>query len=97
MDREPKVEEIDRRRPLRKEDVEEIAELCAEKAIQRMFQLLGVDIFSQESVNNLRADLIHAHSMRKLTERGYITAFMVLVGAAVTGLITIAVSAFRSH
>ncbi len=93
----PKIEDIERRHPLSKEDAEEIAEACAEKAMQRMFQLLGVDIFNQESVNSFRADLIHAHSMRKMTERGGTAALLVIVGTAVTGIMALVVAAFRPH
>ncbi len=97
MSQDPKIQDIEGYRPLRKEDAEEIAEACAEKALKRMFQMLGVDIFNQESVNSFRADLIHAHSMRKMTERGQMAALMVVVGTMVTGLIALVVSAFRPH
>ena len=69
---------------LRRQDMEEIAEAAAVKAIHGTFALLGVDTANQKSINCLRADFVHAREMRKLTERGKITAFMVIVGAAAT-------------
>lgn len=69
--------------------LEAIAEDAAERASRRtsrdVFKLFGVDIEDQEQVNSFRADLIHAHNMRKLSERAGARVWMMVVSAGTGG------------
>lgn len=62
---------------------EDAAEQAADKAIERTFGLLGVDITNQDHVNEFRADLIYARSLRRMSERVWGKAVLVVVTAGI--------------
>ena len=82
---------------LTRADVENIArkageaagEAAAVVAVQRFAALLGVDVSDVKSVNELRADLIAARSMRRMRERLAGRIFVVVITAAALGVGTI--------
>lgn len=69
-----------------------VAQDAADKAVDRVISLLfGVDLASQESVNEFRADLAHVRRWRKLTEQIGGTAVAVIVASIVTGIVTLVI------
>lgn len=51
---------------LTRREAEAIADQAAHKAVHETFRLFGVDTDSQQSVNEFRADLVHARKIRRL-------------------------------
>lgn len=82
---------------LSRDEAETLAESAANKAVRTAFRLLGMDIDDQRSLNEFRADLIHAHKMRRTWERGGVIALSVIVGAAVAGAASILWQAVRGQ
>ena len=62
-----------------------VAEAAAHKAVAQTFALLGVDIYDQDSLNDLRDTLLHARKIQRLSERAGFMAAMAVVGAIVSG------------
>ncbi len=88
----------ERRRALSDVDmvaVEEAAERAASKAMRQTFRLLGVDIEQQDSINSYRADLISAHEVRKLKERGGVVAVTVIFTAICSGIVALVWDALK--
>lgn len=75
-------------------DIEAVAEAAADKAVGKVFSLLGVDITDQAQLNEFRADLVHARKMRHLWERGGFRIFMVMLSLTVVGAVGMAWSGF---
>lgn len=64
--------------------VREAAEQASHKTMRDLFKLLGVDIDEQDDINDLRADLIYAREMRKMSKTIWSKAVLVIVtGGAV--------------
>lgn len=61
-----KMNDADRERTL---VAREIARSAAHEVLREAFQLFGVDITRQDSVNEFRDDLIHTRRARRLSER----------------------------
>ena len=55
---------------------------AADRAVKKVFAILGVDIDKPESVEEFRADLRFGKRMRKAADHG----FLALVGLVVVGL-----------
>lgn len=68
---------------------EDAAERGAYKAVHELFRLLGVDISSQDQLNEFRADLIHARKMRRLWDRAGGHVLMIIISVA-TGAFIVA-------
>ncbi len=66
-------------------DLERAAELGAEKAVAKMFMILGVDIEDMADINALRADLLNARKVRMAGERIWAAAVLIVIGAIITG------------
>lgn len=77
----------DEKRQLTEHEIEDIAERAAEKNARKIFQNLGVDIEDQKSLNRFRADLVHAHKMRRWTEGTAARMWMVLLAVVTLGLV----------
>lgn len=56
------------------------AEQAARTTIHETFRLMGVDVADQDSVNEFRADLVHARRLRRLNERVGGTIIVAIVG-----------------
>ena len=67
------------------DQLEQIAEAAAHKAVAQTFSMLGVDIHQQAELNTLRDVLIHARKMQKLSERAGVVAVMSMTAAIVSG------------
>lgn len=59
-------------------DQEKIAELAAQKAVQKTFAILGVNVDEPSEVEEFRRDLRFAGDMRKMHGKA-LTAFVVAV------------------
>lgn len=81
---------------LEKWQVEEIASTASRKAINETFRLLGVDTADQASLNEFRADLVHARSMRRMSDRATTVAWTVCITAIVGGLIAAVAGWFKN-
>lgn len=60
---------------------QELCQEAADKAVQKVFAILGVDIHKPESVEEFRADLRFGKKLRRASDHG----FMVLVGILTVG------------
>lgn len=67
-------------RRVRKED--EISQEAADKAVKKVFAILGVDIDKPESVEEFREDLRFGKKLRKAADHG----LLAMVGLVVIGL-----------
>lgn len=63
-----------------------MADDAAERAVKKVFAILGVDIEKPESVAEFQADLRFGKSMRNVAGKGTV-AFVVLVVGVLVGLI----------
>ena len=61
---------------------ERVSEKAADKAVKKVFAILGVDINKPESVEEFREDLRFGKKLRKLADHGT----LVIVGLLFTGL-----------
>lgn len=77
-------------------DLERAAELGAQKAIEKMMLILGVDIHSSADLNLLRSDLLHARKIRQTGEKVSWITLAIIVAALVTGAITFVVAGFKA-
>lgn len=68
---------------------EDAAERAADKTVRELFRLLGVDIASQDQLNEFRADLVHARKMRRLWDRAGGHVLMIIISIA-TGAFLVA-------
>jgi hypothetical protein len=69
---------------------ERVSEESADRAVKKVFAILGVDIHKPESVEEFREDLRFGKRLRKLANHGTI----VLVGLLFTGLAWAALEGF---
>ena len=60
----------------------ELAELAAEKAVERVFAYLGVDVKNPESVAEFQEDIRFGRRLRKRAEHGTL-AFISVVATAI--------------
>lgn len=60
----------------------ELAEMAAERAVERVFAHLGVDVNNPESVASFQDDLRFGRRLRKSSEHGTL-AFIALVASAI--------------
>lgn len=79
---------------MEKWEIEILAEKSAEKAIRETFRLLGCDIDNTESVNSLRADLVHAHATRRMGESAKQWTMRAVLIAIVGGIIAAVAAQF---
>ena len=77
-------------------DLERAAELGAQKAIDKMMLLLGVDVHSSADLNTLRSDLLHARRIRLASEKVGWSAMMVIVAAIGAGALAFLWSGFQA-
>lgn len=77
-------------------DLERAAELGAQKAIERMMLILGVDVHSSTDLNALRADLYHARKIRTTSEKIGWVAVAVIVTSLVGGAVAFVVAGFKA-
>jgi hypothetical protein len=61
---------------------EQISQEAAERAVKKVFAILGVDVDKPKEVEEFRADLRFGRSMRKATNHGV----LVVVAGIVTGV-----------
>ena len=61
---------------------EKVSEEAADRAVKKVFAILGVDINKPESVEEFREDLRFGRKLRKLADHGT----LVIVGLLFTGL-----------
>ena len=61
---------------------EKVSEDAADRAVKKVFAILGVDIHKPESVEEFREDLRFGRKLRKLADHGT----LVIVGLLFTGL-----------
>lgn len=73
---------------LSKQDIREIADAAADRAVAQTFRTLGIDVTRQEDINDLRADLIYSRKLRRITEGSTTKAWFVLVMLTTVGLAT---------
>ena len=66
-------------------EYERVAEIAAQKAVARVFAMLGTDVNKQDDLNSLRDVLLHARKMQRLSERAGLLAVMTLTAAVVSG------------
>jgi hypothetical protein len=66
-------------------ELERAAEMGAERAIEKMMLLLGVDVHSSADLNTLRSDLLHARRIRMASEKMGGLAVLIIIGALVGG------------
>lgn len=64
----------------------DLADDAAEKAVRKVFAILGVDVDQPESVESFRKDLRAAQSIRKASDHAYLAGLAVIIGAALTAL-----------
>ena len=68
------------------------ADLIADRAVRKVFAILGVDIDKPADVADFQADLRFGKSMRRATDRGGIAVFVVIcvatAGATWVGIVT---------
>lgn len=67
------------------DQLEQIAEAAAHKAVAQTFSMLGVDINQQGDINTLRDVLLHARKMQRLSERAGLLAVMTITAAVISG------------
>jgi hypothetical protein len=75
------------------QEIEDIADAAADKAVEKTFLLLGVNIRSEDDVKGLKADLIHLKAWREsvntVKSQGLRAAVTVIVTGAL-GLLWLA-------
>lgn len=72
---------------------ERVSEESADRAVRKVFAILGVDIHKPESVEEFREDLRFGKKLRKLADHGT----LVLIGLLFTGLAWAALEGFISR
>ncbi len=77
-------------------ELERAAELGAEKAIEKMMLLLGVDVHSSADLNILRSDLLHARKIRLASEKLGWMAVGVVIIAVISGAVGFVWSGFQA-
>lgn len=70
-------------------EIEEAAKIAAREAMKDTFSLLGVDTTDQDSLNELRADLVYARKQRKGSEEVIKWVKRSCVLAVVSGLVVL--------
>ena len=70
------------------DEMQNIADEAAEKAVRHIFQLLGVDTADQNSINKFRADLVSARQVREFREATTRRFWMVILGIIIVGAIS---------
>ena len=71
-----------------REQIQEIADRAADKAVTQLFRALGVDVQDQKDLNDLRSDLIYSRRLRRLTESTGSKAWVVMVALISVGALT---------
>ena len=77
-------------------ELERAAELGAERAIEKMMLLLGVDVHRPEDLKILRSDLDYARRLRQTSEKVGGIAWTVIVTAVVVGAVGFLAAGFKS-
>ena len=78
-------------------EFQEIAEAAAERAVQKTFLAIGVDIIDSESVIKMQADFHHLRVWRESTEAVKQRALLTCIGVVVAGILGYAALLFSSH
>ena len=78
-----------------RDEIQEIADRAADKAVSQLFRALGVNIQDQADLNDLRADLIYSRRLRRLTEGTTSKAWMVLAALVTVGVASFLWSALK--
>jgi hypothetical protein len=80
----------DRKFPARDEEsclpVESVSAAAADRAVKKVFAILGVDVDRPESVEEFRSDLRFGRKLRKIADHGTI-AFIGVVAAALAAAV----------
>ena len=72
------------------EEIKELAQASADKAVRQTFRMFGVDTDDQDSVNEFRHDLVWAREMRQSVKGVQSKMLLVLAGLVVAGVFTAA-------
>ena len=70
---------------------------AAERAVKKVFAILGVDIAKPESVEEFREDLRFGKRMRKASDYGFLTLVSAFVGGIALALWAGVQAIIRSH
>lgn len=70
---------------------------AAERAVKKVFAILGVDIDKPESVEEFREDLRFGKKLRKAADHGFLALMGVLVAAAMAAVWAGIVSSIKGH
>lgn len=70
-----------------KQEMEEIAEQAAQKALQNLFLTVGVDITDPQEIIKFHADMRHIRRWREANETVQKHALITAVGVIVTGFL----------
>lgn len=65
---------------------DQISQEAADRAVKKVFAILGVDIDKPESVEEFREDLRFGRRMRKLADQGMLAFIVVAVGGVAAAL-----------
>ena len=64
----------------------EFAEHAADRAVQKTFAILGVDVKDPKALEEFREDLRFGKRMRRAADKGFMTAVSVFTGALLVAL-----------
>lgn len=77
-----------------RQDVEEIAEEAANKAVRKMMIAMGVDISDEGAMIAMQADFRHLRTWRESTDAVKRRALLTAVGVLITGFVGYALVVF---
>lgn len=70
---------------MNQDDISHIAEVAAEKGIQKAFLAIGIDTSDPEAIIKMQADFAHLRTWRESTEAVKRKAYLTAVGVLVAG------------